>query len=133
MPQWQEGILTLLENCGPDHVSQDPDRLRIHCRTPNGFEITVQKTRTEFLVSFAGWHEAFDDFQQALDCVAFGLSERCRLKVTLRGSTECAWTVQSREMSKWRDDSTTGLIFVPFWRSKRTEFRQNCGQSHRKD
>ena len=30
-----------------------------------------------------------------------------------------------REDGTWVDDTTTGLIFVPFWRPKQVEYRQN--------
>jgi hypothetical protein len=34
-----------------------------------------------------GWHEDFKTEQEALNCIAFGLSSSCRLAVTYRGST----------------------------------------------
>ena len=80
-----------------------------------------------YQVSYDGWHEHFDDRERALNCFAYGLVGEVRLKVTLRGSFECAWTLQVQDESgAWVDESTTGLIFVPLWRKQRYEIRQNC-------
>ena len=70
-------------------------------------------------------HEVFDQEAEALACFAFGLSDRCRLATTYRGRFPVQWTVESREGDAWRPDSTTGLLFVPFWRRKRIEYRSN--------
>jgi hypothetical protein len=78
-----------------------------------------------FTVSFSGWHEEFQDEQEAIDCFGFGLSERCRLKVLQRGRMSYKWVVQSRTDQGWTSDSETGLIFFPFWLPKRERHLQN--------
>lgn len=76
-------------------------------------------------VGYDGWHEQFDTPEQALECFAFGLSDRCRLKVTYRGNFACNWTVEALEDGRWIEDSTTGLLLVSFWRTPRVEYGQN--------
>ena len=63
--------------------------------------------------------------EEALDAVAFGLSEECRLKVECRGTFPYRWTVQSLEAGQWSADSTTGLLFYPLWRRKIVIYKLN--------
>ena len=60
-----------------------------------------------------------------LDCFAFGLSSSCRLAVIYRGDMPVKWTVESLEDGRWTADSTTGLLFQPFWRPARLVHLQN--------
>ena len=93
--------------------------------TTNGFPVTLTERTGEWVVSFAGWHEHFTSEEEALNCFAFGLSDRCRLRVSYRGSFPHCWTVEERTAEGWRGDSSTGLLFFPFWQRPRVEYRQN--------
>lgn len=93
--------------------------------TDSGFSIWLMIKNSGFTVGFDGWHEEFEDEGEALNTLAFGLSEHCRLKIIKRGNTDCSWAVESKNGDEWTADSTTGLIFVPFWRKKTVEYRQN--------
>ncbi len=95
----------------------------VHAPAPGGFDVSIS---ADLVVGFDGWHEHFDTPERALDCFAFGFSDRCRLKVTYRGSFACRWTLESIEDGQWVEDSTTGLLFFPFWRAPRVEYRQNA-------
>ena len=106
-------------------LRQDEHGISVRCENPESFEVTVIKSGSEYQVGYDGWHEHFEDIEEAKDCFAFGFSPECRLKVMLRGEKEYKWTVQYLEDGKWKDDSTTSLIFSRFWQSKRTEFRHN--------
>jgi hypothetical protein len=90
-----------------------------------GFPVSFAVAGSEYVVSFSGWHEHFTDANEALNCFAFGLSEDCRLKVYKRGNLEHRWTVESRSNGNWVEDSTTGLLFFPFWQRPRVEHLQN--------
>lgn len=97
-------------------------KLLVHAPTPNGFDVSISQDLT---VSYDGWHEHFDSPEKALECFAFGVSDQCRLKVTYRGKFPHKWALESLQDGQWVEDSTTGLLFFPFWRSPRVEFRQN--------
>ncbi len=125
MAGWQDDILTRLQKYTGYEVSRDATSLSVCCDNPESVEVSIWEAGDGFQVGIGGWHEHFDNLQDALNCFGFGLSEGCRLKVTMRGSTECAWTVQSRESGEWVDDTTTGLLFVPFWRRKTFRFHRN--------
>ena len=78
------------------------------------------------MVTFdGGWHEHFEEPEEALECVGFGLSDHCRLKVEMWGNSPQKWRVEYLQDGVWREDSTTSLIFIPFWRRKTVIYRQN--------
>lgn len=93
--------------------------------TANGFSVSLTEGAGEWVVGFDGWHDRFTSEDEALNCFAFGLSDRCRLRVHYRGSFPYRWTVEERTVEGWREDSTTGLLFFPSWRRTRIEHRQN--------
>ncbi len=94
----------------------------VHAPLPTGFDVSISE---HLVVSFGGWHEHFDSPEKALECFAFGLSDRSRLRVTYRGTLACKWTLESLRDDRWIQDSTTGLLLIPFWRAPRIEYRQN--------
>lgn len=98
-------------------------RIVVHPSSANGFDVSIDAGLT---VGFDGWHEHFTSPKDALNCFGFGLSDRCRLKVTLRGRVAHKWTVEWLEDGRWIEHSTTGLLFIPFWRAPRVEYRQNA-------
>lgn len=78
-----------------------------------------------FTVSFEGWHEEFEDAEEALNVFAWGLSDECRLCEYRRGRFPYKWTVEYWEDGEWTQQSTTGLIFFPFWRKVEAHYLQN--------
>lgn len=73
----------------------------------------------------AGWHEEFERPEEALECFAFGLSDQTRLCVVSRGGFDHKWTLESWDGTAWVPDSTTGLLFFPFWRRSATRHLRN--------
>lgn len=94
----------------------------VHAPVPDGFDVSITESLT---VGYDGWHQHFDSEDEALACFAFGFSDQCRLKVTLRGKFAHKWTMESLQNGEWVETSTTGLLFFPFWRAPRIEYRQN--------
>ena len=66
-----------------------------------GFIIELEESASSYSVAFEGWHESFRIAEEALNCVAFGLSESCRLKVVYRGNMPHKWVVESKENGEW--------------------------------
>lgn len=100
--------------------------LTVHPQNESGFKVSIYKSPSDFTVYFGdGWHEQFKNNSDALNCFAFGLSRGCRLKVNYRGDFPYQWTVQHQDQGQWKDDSTTGLFFSPFWKPKIEKFFQN--------
>jgi hypothetical protein len=104
--------------------------ITIDAPSPTGFSVSLACGRSglarySFTVSFDGWHEEFTSDADALNCVAFGLSDQCRLKVYRRCKIEYRWTVEYPDGDEWREDSTTSLLVFPFWRRREINYRQN--------
>jgi hypothetical protein len=57
--------------------------------------------------------------------LAFGLSNSCRLKIIYRGDFPQKWIVESYENGEWIQDSETGLLLFPFWRTASIVYKQN--------
>ncbi|HUR99177.1 MAG TPA: hypothetical protein VMZ26_14010 [Pyrinomonadaceae bacterium] len=92
----------------------------------NGFEVTLLSADDgSFSVFFDGWHGAFPDRKNALDCFSFGLSGECRLREFSRGGKAYKWTVEYRENNEWVAGSTTGLLGFAFWRPRSERCLQN--------
>jgi hypothetical protein len=109
-------------------VTDTDDAITVKAQSADGFDVSFQSDGDEYIVSMAGWHAHFDLSQRdtALNCFAFGLSDRARLEVHARGGRDYRWTLEALEDDGWRPDSTTGLLFYPFWRSKRVRYLRNA-------
>ena len=107
-------------------IDETGQALTVLPSTPTGFPVTLRRIGAGYQVSFEGWHEDFDAEDDAIACFGFGLSNRCRLAITFRGTSPVQWTVESLRDATWTPDSTTGLLFTPFWRAKRVEYRSNA-------
>ncbi len=94
----------------------------VPAKKPNGFAVSIND---DLIVSFDGWHEHFFTPEEALKCFEFGFSTKCRLKVTSRCRFAYKWTLEALNGQEWIEDSTTGLIFFPFWCKKRIVYLQN--------
>jgi hypothetical protein len=131
MTNWHEAILAKLDGYSGFDIDFDDDHVIVSCKNPDSFDVSLHAFGSEFQVSFDGWHEHFETEEEALNCFAFGLSQDCRLKVKKRGTVECSWTVQAWQDDTWVDDTTTGLILIPFWRPKQIEYRRNLIKAKR--
>src|SRR5688572_10118904 len=86
----------------------------------NGFTVELTVNHVSYTVSFEGWHEDFDDEEEALNCFVFGLSDECRLKECRRGGFAYKWTVESRQDGNgWRMGRLDSSCF-PFGKSPRS-------------
>jgi hypothetical protein len=102
------------------------DTITVEAADDDGFSVWLTEKKPGYTVGYDGWHDEFEDEEDALNAFAFGLSDDCRLKVVRRGSSDCAWTVEGKnENGNWIGDSTTGLLITPFWRKKTITYRQN--------
>jgi hypothetical protein len=101
------------------------DSLTIDPPTGSGFSVWFRVYNRGFTVGFDGWHEEFENEEEALNALAFGLSNQYRLKVIKRGNTDCKWVLEAKDGEEWKEDSITGRIFIPFWKKTSIEYRQN--------
>ena len=106
-------------------IEETSEALTVLPSRPTGFPVSLRRVDVRYQVSFEGWHEDFNAEDEAIACFGFGLSNRCRLAITFRGASPVQWTVESLRDGTWSPDSTTSLLFTPFWRAKRVECRSN--------
>jgi len=92
---------------------------------PNGFEVSLVEGEKETSVYYEGWHEHFSSSDEAVKCFLFGLSVRCRIRVSRRGGKAHSWTLEALENDNWVPYGTTGLLFFPFWRERDVIYLQN--------
>ena len=87
-------------------------------------ELTVNGADS-YTISFNGWHEEFQDREEALNVFALGLSTHCRLREYRRGRFAYKWTVDFKDGDEWEEQSTTGLLIFPFWLKANIHVLQN--------
>ena len=97
----------------------------IQAPTADGFQVHMSASRSEYVVGFDGWHEHFKSPEEALNCVTFAYSGRCRVATTYRGWIPVKWVLEHLEGDVWVADSEVGHFFVPFWFRPRVVYRQN--------
>lgn len=103
----------------------EADALMVFPADDTGFAVSIRKEGEEFEVAFSGWRARFTEPQEAFNCMTFGLSDDCRLRVESRGGRECRWTVEALENGVWRDHSSTGTTVLAFWKPIETTHLQN--------
>jgi hypothetical protein len=101
------------------------DYIRVFPVSEGGFEVGLMVLEGEYKVNFEGWYERFEDKDEALNCLAFGLTTKCRIKEYRRGNIDYKWTLESKENAQWVEQGTVSLIFFPFWRKKEIKYLQN--------
>lgn len=98
--------------------------LRVLAKSDAGFDVSIKLHGDGCSVELGGWHEEFEDLDDGANCFVWALSSACRLAVTRRGFDH-KWTMQSRRDDAWVDDSTTGLLFFPYFLRGQTRYLQN--------
>jgi hypothetical protein len=120
-----EEIKAKLQKYPHAKFESDGNSISVFPTSNDGFTVSLTVNQDSYTVSFDGWHEDFQDNEEALNCFAFGLSSDCRLKEYRRGNFAYKWIVESKENDGWVEDSTTGLFLFPFWMRKEVRYLQN--------
>ena len=111
----------------PDvRMESDASSVTVLPVSAEGFSVALtENLGNGYTVSFEGWHEEFEDAEEAMNVFALGLSDECRLREYRRGRFPYKWTVEFWEDGQWMERSTTGLIFFPFWLKSEVRCLQN--------
>ncbi len=107
-------------------TEEDDGSIRFLPSSPEGFVVEFHMDQDKYIVAFEGWHEHFRNVDEALNCLAFGLSDECRLKIVSRGGKPHKWIVEHFCDGEWISDSETGHLLFQFWRSPSVDYRQNA-------
>lgn len=101
--------------------------LRVDAPSDDGFAVELRHEGDEWTVyvGSGGWHQHFDDPEEALNLIAWCYSGEARVREIWRGSLPQKSILEARENAGWRSVSETGLIFAPFWRKRREVVLEN--------
>ncbi|HJR57488.1 MAG TPA: hypothetical protein VJ798_13010 [Rhizomicrobium sp.] len=106
--------------------SRDGSSITVQSKEAHGFPVSYSFNDGRHAVSYLGWHEEFEDQDEALDCFAFGLSKKCRLQVWKKGHFPYKWVVEVKDSEgNWKEDSRTGLLLFPYWKGTTITSLQN--------
>jgi hypothetical protein len=119
-----EGIKARLQKYPTARYESGETWIRVVPALSDGFIVQLRAGLNTYEVSFEGWHEDFGSEEEALNCFAFGLSTKCRLKVWSFASFDYKWTVEHNQDGAWLEDSTVGVLAVPFCK-RRFRYLQN--------
>jgi hypothetical protein len=121
-----EKIVNKLRKYPSSRYSRVGNTITVEATDGDGFSVWLTEKKPGYTVGYDGWHDEFEDEEDALAAFAFGLSDDCRLKVIRRGDSYCAWIVEGKDdEGRWIGDSKTGLLITSFWRKKSIIYRQN--------
>ena len=103
------------------------DAIAVPPVSDDGFAVRLHMVHDrEFVVSYDDWRHTFDRAEDAYDCFEYGLSDSCRLKITLRGNEPVSWHVEKREYGMWvPGHHPRRRRSLAFWRPRRIVYRQN--------
>ncbi len=103
------------------------DYILVKSINPEGFDVSIKKTNSDYVVTFGHWHDHFHDVREALNYLVFGLSTNCRLKIMYAGKVPYKTIVQAKSFgtSHWIDRNIIGLMIYPFWLKKTEVYKQN--------
>lgn len=119
-------ILKLLGDCPQVHCERSEDRVRVLPGNPEGFEVVIEQIWDQhYTVSYAGWHEDFEVWEEALRCFLLGLSNHSRLKVQSRDGNPFKWTAEDWEDPAWVERSTTASFSPKLFTPAVTAYLQN--------
>jgi hypothetical protein len=99
--------------------------LEVPAGNPYGFHVSIVSVSHSYVVYYDGWHEHFENAEDAISCFRFGLSEACRVRVWQHGAFRHKWQLEYRDSGEWRVDSIVGILWYPFWRPRSTFVLQN--------
>lgn len=104
---------------------EENDWLWVKPESVDGFDVGCAEDERFAYVSCSGWHEEFEDREDAKNCFLNALTSRVRILVTIRGNYEHKWEYQAFEDESWQSYGVTGLLVFPFWRKAEKIIRSN--------
>lgn len=121
-----EEIKSKLSKYPDARIESDASSVTVLPVSEEGFSVALTVNfGNGYTVSFEGWHEEFEDAEEAMNVFGLGLSDECRLREYRRGRFPYKWTVDFREDGQWVEQSTTGLLLFPFWLKSEVRYLQN--------
>ncbi|GIW21864.1 MAG: hypothetical protein KatS3mg068_0871 [Candidatus Sericytochromatia bacterium] len=119
-----------------DNLRKYKDKLIISDETDNCIKIIQKGQKTlpiifhakenGFVIYLKGWHRNFLSEDDALDFLAYSLSENIRLKVIKIANIEYKWILEFKnDNNQWEEESFAQIPLFPFWLKSEIEYYQN--------
>lgn len=106
-------------------IEEGEHNLLIKPRSESGFEVEVIDEGDEYIVRFGSFHEHFSSEDEAIKFVGFGLSKRCRLIETFKGSASVKCRVEYHNGVEWEMIGQAGALLPVLFGKKREVIYQN--------
>jgi hypothetical protein len=108
-------------------IVEGPGSITIKAESEDGFDVSFEEKKDEYIVYFEGWHEHFKkaEIENALNCFALGLSDSCRIKEFSKKGKPYRWDLEYLKNGKWYSDSTMGLFKFGFRIKPEIRYFQN--------
>ena len=121
-----EEIKSKLKDVSDIETIEEDRCFSVILKASNSFDVSLHIDEEEYTVCFGdGWHEHFSSEEEALRCFFYGLTDKYRMKILIRGGKPYRWIVETFDEGNWEFVSSTGLLFFPFWRKKEVKILQN--------
>lgn len=126
MPSVVDRVVSVLQKHEGVSFTSSSREVSVPAAGADGFTVTLTTgSDARVQVAAEGWRETFSRAEDAYDCFLLLLSDRSRLKVTLRGATPVGWQIETRAYGQWVPGRHVRRRLVPVWRRVRIERRQN--------
>jgi len=92
-----------------------------------GFKIEYIDHGENYTVKFEEWEQSFitDEFKSSLNCLGFGLSKFCRLKVYSKKGLDFKWEMESYIDGNWKQNSSKMIPNNKFWQRTKVRILSN--------
>lgn len=111
---------------------ENDNYVAVKSKIKNGFDMLLNFENNQYNIYFASWHRTFpkDKAKDSVEMFMFGLSNKCRLKVTSRGETDYKWCLEYIENDEWKELSTTKNTtpITKFWQKNTIRYLSNATQ-----
>ncbi|CAN5613168.1 hypothetical protein BH11ARM2_BH11ARM2_21700 [soil metagenome] len=104
---------------------REENRLFVVPISEDGFTVLIFSEGETVSVYCNGWHDDFEDGEEAARFFLFALTNGVRLQVQSRNGEAYKWTLEVLQDEKWSQVSKTGLLIIPFWQRKTEATLQN--------
>lgn len=107
-------------------IERTDNSIKLVQKGDNKLPILFHAKNDGFVVHLKGWHKNFLSEEEALDFLAYTLSDSIRLKVIKFANIEYKWILEYKnDNNKWEEDSFAQIPLFPSWQKSKIEYYQN--------
>lgn len=100
--------------------------IKLEQKGENRLPILFHVKSNGFTIYLKGWHKNFLSEEDALDFLAYCLSDSMRLKVVKFANIEYKWILEFKnDDNNWEEESYAQIPLFPSWQNSKIEYYQN--------